>query len=45
MARIFLSHSSLDAEAAGEMRDWLLGQGFQAPMPEEDSDTPNRSAC
>ena len=32
MARIFLSHSSLDAQAAGEMRDWLLGQGFQAPF-------------
>jgi WD40 repeat protein len=32
MARIFLSHSSRDAVAAAEMRNWLLAQGFDAPF-------------
>jgi len=32
MARIFLSHSSRDAMAAAEMRNWLLAEGFDAPF-------------
>ncbi|MFM9103310.1 MAG: TIR domain-containing protein [Cyanobium sp.] len=39
MARIFLSHSSLDAQAAGDMRDWLLGEGFEAPFLDFDKHT------
>ena len=29
MARIFISHSSLDNEAAARMKAWLASQGFE----------------
>ena len=32
MARVFLSHSSRDGEAASRMKQWLLDQGFEAPF-------------
>jgi WD40 repeat protein len=32
MARVFLSHSSRDGEAASRMQRWLLNQGFEAPF-------------
>jgi hypothetical protein len=32
MARVFLSHSSRDDEAATRMQRWLLEQGFEAPF-------------
>lgn len=32
MARVFLSHSSRDNEAAARMKDWLEAQHFEAPF-------------
>ena len=32
MARLFLSHSSRDVARAAWLRDWLIGQGFEAPF-------------
>lgn len=32
MARVFISHSSRDREAAAEMKVWLEQQGFEAPF-------------
>jgi len=32
MARVFISHSSRDREAAAEMKTWLEQQGFEAPF-------------
>lgn len=32
MARVFISHSSRDGDAADRIKDWLLGQGFETPF-------------
>lgn len=32
MARVFISHSSRDAEAADRIKTWLQAQGFEAPF-------------
>jgi WD40 repeat protein len=38
MARVFLSHSSLDNASADRMKDWLDKQDFQAPFLDFDKD-------
>jgi WD40 repeat protein len=39
MARVFLSHSSRDPEAAHSMLQWLIEQGFEAPFLDFDKHT------
>src|ERR1700730_5878709 len=36
MARIFISHSSLDNEAATRMKTWLASQGFESAFLDKD---------
>jgi hypothetical protein len=36
MARIFISHSSLDNEAATRMKAWLASQGFESAFLDKD---------
>jgi WD40 repeat protein len=39
MARIFISHSSLDSEPAVRMKDWLGSQGFESVFLDKDKAT------
>src|SRR5271165_1808095 len=39
MARIFISHSSTDDEAAARMKTWLKGQGFENAFLDKDKTT------
>jgi WD40 repeat protein len=32
MARVFVSHSSRDADSAARLKEWLVAQGFDAPF-------------
>ena len=38
MARVFLSHSSLDNDSVSRMKEWLVKQGFEAPFLDFDKD-------
>ncbi|MCY1669023.1 toll/interleukin-1 receptor domain-containing protein [Rhizobium sp. SL86] len=39
MARIFISHSSLDNEAAADLKLWLESKGFQQTFLDFDKDS------
>jgi len=39
MARIFISHSSRDDEAAARMKAWLASQGFENAFLDKDRTT------